>query len=254
MVRAGAFEFALVEAESKVPFKLGRPTLKQSLVLNTFLSAKKVDKTETDVCLSYSVDGSRINCCLPYGKKTVDREPNYKGFRSCENSVSSHTALEFVKPKFSAGTDTERNLAGMGKVEIFVHEFQYTGRMEQPRKSISNFNAANVNVDAAVTSKKKNLSSAEGTATIPKHHRTAREIKKGRHLNTSKQQFSFSLFVCDCFSLTGTHQNTLVAMLQNPMEIISHPQLLRRPRFDEGWGPSQAGNVGISSYEESSET
>ena len=193
MVRAGAFKFELVEAETKIPFqehaKAGKFYVEAEPGAEYFLSMQKVDKTETDVCVEYFVDEKKISsCCVQRGKKSIDKRPSYKGLRTVENGVSMHTALEFVKPKFSDSTSSSRGLM-MGKVEIKISELQYTGRMKKRRShKSSSFAAATVDVNGETTSKKKNLRSAEGT--INTNNKTLSAMKSeiivGKHLDTSK--------------------------------------------------------------------
>jgi len=192
MVRASGFKFELVDAETKLPFKEHSHGEAKFFVeaepgAEYFLSIQKMEKTETDVCLFYTVDGTATNCQLRYGKKAVDKTPLYKGIRTEENGTSTHTALEFVKPKFSATSGSNSNL-GMGNVQMKVYELHYTGRMKERKYKHSsiNFEAATVAVDSAVASKKKNLRSGVGTATITKRkEKMEPESRKGKHLDTS---------------------------------------------------------------------
>jgi len=193
MVRAGAFKFELVEAETKHPFKEFAHARKVYVEAEPgaeyFLSIQKVDKTERNVFLQYSVDGKKINCGLIFRKKCISKLPSYRGLRTVENGVSRHTSLEFVKPKFSDSTDSSRGLM-MGKVDIKISEFQFKGRMRNRchNNSKSNFEVATVDVNGETTSKKKNLRSAEGTINTKNKTLSAMEpeIIVGKHLDTSK--------------------------------------------------------------------
>jgi len=63
MVRAGGFEFALVEAQTKTRFQEhahgGKTYIEAEPGAEYFISIQKVDKTEGDVCLDYAVDGTK---------------------------------------------------------------------------------------------------------------------------------------------------------------------------------------------------
>jgi len=170
----GAFKFELVEAETKTPFKehnhAGKVYVEAEPGAEYFVSIQKLDKTETDVYVGFSVDGGTDLCCLQYTKTTVDKEPYYLGILRVENGVSTTTALEFVKPTFSESSSMNERLM-MGNVVITVKEMVYTGRVI-PRfnSNGSKFKAATVDLNNGGASKKKNLRSAEGSNSFSKNY------------------------------------------------------------------------------------
>jgi len=178
-----------VQAETKVPFQehahAGKVYVEAEPGAEYFLSIQKVDKTETAVYLSYSVDGGAALCSVQYSKTCKMEEPEYKGVRSVQNGLTTHTSLEFVKPKFSDSTGSNERLM-MGKVEFKVHEMIFTGRKIPRREaSGSKFKAATVDTNSNASTKKKNLRSAEGTNTVSHSYGTMiDEAKIGVLLDT----------------------------------------------------------------------
>ena len=223
MVRAGAFKFELVQAETKIPFQehshAGKVYVEAEPGAEYFLSIQKVDKTETAVYLSYSVDGGAALCAVQYSKTCKMEEPEYKGVRSVQNGVSTHTSLEFVKPKFSDSTGSNERLM-MGKVEFKVHEMIFTGRKIPRREaSGSKFKAATVDTNSNASTKKKNLRSAEGTNTVSHNYGTMiDEIKIGDLLDTSTFWIIMIAMPCPCFSW---NQNADPPLFPFPIRISS---------------------------------
>lgn len=152
-----------------------------------FIAIQKLEKTETNVRLNYAVDGKKINAALNYSKTEIDKKPRFKGIRSEINGVSTHDSLVFVKPRISESSVETCNLC-MGKVEVKLREFTYTGqmRMRGSGRSESKFAAASVALNQAGVAKKKNLRSEKGTTTITKVHHYRRDVVVGNHLDTSK--------------------------------------------------------------------
>jgi len=190
MVLAAGFKFELVHADSKIPFQehphAGKIYVEVEPGAEYFVSIQKVDKTETDVYLGFSVDGGNPLSYIQYPKKSLDKDPWYRGLMRVENGISSQTALEFVKPKLSDSSNSSERLM-MGKVEFKINELTFTGRMVPRYNASSNFEAATVDVNGTGASKKKNLRSAEGSNSYNSSISTMiEEIQIGALLDTSK--------------------------------------------------------------------
>ena len=224
---AAGFKLELVHADSKTPFQehshAGKVYVEVEPGAEYFVSIQKVDKTETDVYVAFSVDGGNDLCCIKYGKKSLDKEPCHCGVLRVENGVSSHTALEFVKPKLSDSSNSSERLM-MGKVEFKVKEVTFTGRMVPRYNSNgSNFEAATVDVNGAGASKKKNLRSAEGTNSYTKNCGTmTEEVIVGALLDTSKFWSTHSparicLFPLHSCSITPSHLHSIPVLSLFPL-------------------------------------
>jgi hypothetical protein len=193
MVQVECFKFELVDATTKIPFKEhtkdGRTYVEAEPDAEYFLSMQKIAKTETDVAISYSIDGQHITGYNGFRRKSIDREPSYKGIRSRAGDVSSHASLVFSNPTDCHRSSGSASNLQMGKVEIKIHELRYSDNSKHKRGDIvSTFTAASVNLHDSGTGKKKRLRSDTGSAAITKrlksskHHRS----KRGAHKDTSK--------------------------------------------------------------------
>jgi len=170
MVIVNDFEFQIVSAEDKIPFKEHKKGLNTYVEVEPdaeyFVSVRRVrDSTEQVMC-KIMVDDQSLGRKF-YSKKAT-ASAKFCGISSRSKGVKTNKALKFVKASFTSGdnTDTGSTMAGMGKIEMNVNKAILTGQQSsRSRDTIKqkSFVTSTIEmVDKASVTMKKNLRSGEG--------------------------------------------------------------------------------------------
>jgi hypothetical protein len=193
MVIVNDFEFQLVSAKDKIPFKEytkdGKTYVEVEPDAEYFLSVKKVTHKASKVKCEYRVDGKDLQSTKTYFRPK--RRAHFVGNHSRSEGIKHKNALKFVRASFKNTNDKSRStMAGMGKVELVVHNAIFDGQRKRrdPKASYPTFTAPTIRInDEAYITMKKDLRSGEGhhVESKPYDKNTVRKCyKKGDHLYT----------------------------------------------------------------------
>ena len=191
MVVINDFEFQIVTAEEKVPFKEHQNGLNTYVEVEPdaeyFLSVRKVRSSSTDCLVMLEIDGKFLGYAQPFPRHAISKMS--LGIYSRSKGVDIHKALKFVKASFtSADMGIGSTMAGMGKIELKVHHAIPMGRSRLEDVKSSSFAASTINsVDKARVTMKKNLRSGEGHSIEAEQYDSNalyQEWRTGAHLYT----------------------------------------------------------------------
>ena len=195
MVIVNDFEFQIISAEDKTPFKEhkkgGNTFVEVEPDAEYYLSVRKVRKSSTKLVCSCKVDGKSLGHRMNFraSKKGV----LHSGIYSRSKGVKQKEALKFVKASFTSGDmAVGSTMAGMGSVELDVYTAIYAGKKTRQDYE-SSFKASTIKmVDDAVVTMKKNLRSGKGSnidATPYDMNELYKFYTKGDHLYTIKLHY-----------------------------------------------------------------
>jgi hypothetical protein len=196
MVIVNDFEFQIVTAEDKTPFKEHKKGPNTFVEVEPdaeyFLSVRQVrDFDDKRVC-TIDVDGKGLGFVQVYNQIRSKRK--VFGIFSWSKGVETMEALKFVKATFTSGDKgIGPAMSGMGKIELKVSNAVFTGNTRRNDFKAS-FAPSTIQMveDAAVTMK-KNLRSGQGhCAEITNYDRHALTP----HYNAGTHLYTITLHYC----------------------------------------------------------
>jgi hypothetical protein len=220
VVRFGDFEVALVEAESKNPFKEhakdGKIYVEVEPDIEHFVAIQKVGTSHSGTSIvQLTVDETKLDYHMTYGQSHIHDSQTYKGLWQVENGMESQKALKFEKPMIK----TEGRGSGllMGKVEIKLYDGIFQGYRDSRNTSMyshsTNISTAKVGQQHKSVAAKKSLRSGAGTTTTK-----VKLMKGGKKAAYSKGALLDSITLTYCAAL-GLIQ---VGVLPKPDEWTHH--------------------------------
>jgi len=202
MVQIGDFEVQLVDADNdtKAPFKEhpkdGKVFVEAEPDAEYFISVRKVNETNEQFCLHFTVDGTALGYSQSFGRG-ASAEPTYRGLWSRTRGVSTHKALKFVKSIGGGGANAAAHGApAMGQVKVDVFLAVYAGQSHVHSDYSSSFATAAVSGSGSLA-QKKNLRSGEGTASFT----TAVESGPQNRFTAGEHRYTITLNYCAAVGL-----------------------------------------------------
>ena len=134
MVIENGFEFQIVSAHDKTPFKEHKKGLKTYVEVEPdaeyFISIRGGAAPKSDVYMTYKVDGNFLSRSHAWRKSSSPRpDALFIGIGFMQSSgIRTFKALKFVNASFrSEHSNVNPTNAGMGKIEIYIYQAIFTG-------------------------------------------------------------------------------------------------------------------------------
>ena len=200
MVIVNDFEFQLVSAEDKTPFKEhggegGKTYVEVEPDVEYYLSIRKVRPLLTGVVCHYKVDGKQLDYHSTFFDNNFDgADTMYNGIVSWSNGVERNRALKFVKAKFTSGdAGIGSTMAGMGTVDLIVSKAIYSHEYYKTNHTCSLATPTIKMEDGGGDTMKKNVRSAEGSCVETSTYDSNESMS---YYETGKHLYTITLYYC----------------------------------------------------------
>ena len=215
MVVFNDFEFQIVSARDKIPFKEHKKGYKTYVEIEPdaefFLSVRKVSTNKAVHVCTCMVDGKYLG----YHSIYDDPKPqaNFLGIFSRWEGVEQNKALKFVKTSFASHDNAiGSSMSGMGVVELDVYNGVFFGTEKILYNDLKALPIApsTIKIDGqAVVTKKKNLRSGEGQHMEMQAYDQNAEMER---FSIGHKLYSITLYYCATPGLIA------VGVLPKPLE------------------------------------